>query len=75
MNWPTSILPVHPRSKTAYQMPVQINEMVIRANIKEPAAQSQPDPKTGGGTDVNKEELIRECAALVMEMINQQNQR
>ncbi|MBE7169603.1 MAG: hypothetical protein INR73_03390 [Williamsia sp.] len=56
-------------------MPVQINEMVIRANIKEPAAQSQPDPKTGGGTDVNKEELIRECAALVMEMINQQNQR
>ena len=56
-------------------MPVQINEMVIRANINEPAAQPQPDAKTSGTTDVNKEEMIRECAALVMEMINQQNER
>lgn len=56
-------------------MPIQINEMVIRANIQEPSTQIQPDAGTSGKTDVNKEELIRECAALVMEMINQQNAR
>lgn len=56
-------------------MPVQINEMVIRANIKEPVAQSTPDAKPSGSSDVNKEEMIKECAALVMEMINHQNQR
>lgn len=56
-------------------MPIQINEMVIRANIKDPSAQLQPETSTAGKTDVNKEELIKECAALVMEMINQQNAR
>jgi hypothetical protein len=56
-------------------MPIQINEMVIRASIKEPAPANQPEAKNSGSTDVNKEEIIKECAALVMEMINQQNQR
>lgn len=56
-------------------MPIQINEMVIRANIREPATQIQPDAGNAGKTDVNKEEMIRECAALVLEMLNQQNAR
>ena len=57
-------------------MPVQINEMIIRANIKEPtpAAQGQASG-TSPSADAGKEEMIKECAALVMEMINQQNQR
>ncbi len=57
-------------------MPVQINEMIIRANIKEPdtGAKAEANP-AGGGGEVNREELIRECAALVMEMLQEKNQR
>lgn len=59
-------------------MPVQINEMVIRANIEEPGEKgnnSQQKTNISGGDAVNKEEIIKECAALVLEIINHKNQR
>jgi len=65
-------------------MPVQINEMIIRANIVEPNAgenantnntqQAQQSASESGGA-VNKDEIIKECAALVMEILNNKNQR
>jgi Family of unknown function (DUF5908) len=64
-------------------MPVQINEMVIRANIIEPGEQQEagntgntaPQANTDTGSGVNKDELVKECAALVMEILNNKNQR
>ena len=59
-------------------MPVQINELVIRANIvqedhSEGAAKA---PAAANDTvKLNKDEIIRECAAVVLEIINNKNQR
>lgn len=56
-------------------MPVQINELIIRANIVQ---ESQNVPNTNTSSvlnDLNKDEIIRECAAMVMEIINNKNQR
>ncbi|WP_158267431.1 DUF5908 family protein [Adhaeribacter arboris] len=57
-------------------MPVQINEMIIRANITESAV---PEKKGGNApaapAAVNKDEIVRECAALVLEMLNDKKQR
>lgn len=57
-------------------MPVQINEMVIRANILE-GTENERDliPHASGNNNINKDELIRECAALVMEIINSKSER
>ena len=59
-------------------MPVQINELVIRANVVEPGEKQDggaPPKPDGGAGAVNKEEIIKECAALVLEIINKKNQR
>lgn len=58
-------------------MPVQINEMVIRANILETgdttnAAPVKPSPGSG---DVGKAEIVKECVEIIMEMLNNKNQR
>jgi hypothetical protein len=55
-------------------MPVQINEMIIRANIVE-GQEQQTSEKPTGSTEVNKEEIIKECTAIIMEMINNKHQR
>jgi hypothetical protein len=59
-------------------MPVQINEMVIRANIRESQANEANETNTRtlpGMTDKDINEIIQECAAVVMEIINNKNQR
>ena len=64
-------------------MPVQINEMIIRANIVEPdagentSANSAPQVQQGASENgaINKDEIVKECAALVMEILNNKNQR
>lgn len=55
-------------------MPVQINEMIIRANILE-AGKKETEVKEQGSGNVNKDEIIRECTELIMEMINKKNER
>ena len=55
-------------------MPVQINELVIRAQIVEDnKKEKQPDDQRASG--LNKDDIIKECAALVLEIINNKNQR
>ena len=57
-------------------MPVQINEMIIRANIVEPDEKGKKiEEKSSGSAGVNKEEIIKECAELVIEILNSKNQR
>ena len=58
-------------------MPVQINELVIRANIVEGDDKSkEPEAKAGSqGGDVNKDEIIRECAELVLEVLRNKSER
>ena len=55
-------------------MPVQINEMIIRANIVE-GSEKETEVKTSGTNDVNKDEIIKECIELMMEIINNKNER
>lgn len=56
-------------------MPVQINEMVIRANIINPAEAQQSGVKSSTSGELNKDEIIKECAALVIEILQSKNQR
>ena len=55
-------------------MPVQINEMIIRTNISE-ADKKETNAKEHSSGNVNKDEIIKECAELVMEMISKKNER
>jgi Family of unknown function (DUF5908) len=60
-------------------MPVQINEMILRANITDP----DDGPHTGKDTDdnasesgaINKEEIIRECTEKILEILKNKNER
>ncbi|MBV4360539.1 DUF5908 family protein [Pinibacter aurantiacus] len=57
-------------------MPVQINEMVVKANVVENGKQ-QADPK-GAQTQssaVDKEEIIRECTEIILEILKNKNER
>jgi len=57
-------------------MPIQINEMIIRANIVEPDEKGKKtEEKSSDSAGVNKEEIITECAELVIEILNRKNQR
>ena len=55
-------------------MPVQINEMIIRANIVEADTGDQAQKAAPGG-DMDKEQIIKECVAKVMELLNRQTER
>lgn len=55
-------------------MPVQINEMIIRANILEPQEKPAGGPKAATDT-VNKEEIIRECTEIILEILQHQKER
>ena len=55
-------------------MPVQINEMIIRANILE-EDNKEVEVKDNGSSNVDKDEIIQECTELIMEMINKKNER
>ncbi len=55
-------------------MPVHVNEMTIRANVVEPAG---PTAQAGAAArpEIDKEEIIRECTAIVLELLRSMNQR
>ena len=57
-------------------MPVQINELVIRANIVEGDDKGkEPEAKAAGKSEVNKDEIIKECAELVLEVLRNKSER
>lgn len=57
-------------------MAVQINEMVIRANIVETADKgTQAAAKPSASGDAGRDEIIKECVEIIMEMLNNKNQR
>lgn len=55
-------------------MPVQINEMIIRANIIEPGNKPAPDAKPAEG-EGNKDEIIRECTEIILEILRNKHER
>lgn len=58
-------------------MPVQINEMVIRANILETGdtGNATPAKPSSGSNDAGKADIVKECVEIIMEMLNNKNQR
>jgi hypothetical protein len=65
-------------------MPVQINEVVVRAHIKEPNEKVGKNAGSGGwaggggavgGGSGSKEEIIKECVEAVLELLNRKNER
>jgi hypothetical protein len=57
-------------------MPVQINELVIRANIVEGDEKGkETEAKAGAKSDLNKDEIIKECAELVLEVLRNKSER
>ena len=59
-------------------MPVQINEMVIRAHIKEPGEKSEKMKKAASvpqGAAMDKDEIIKECTEAVLELLSRKNER
>jgi hypothetical protein len=59
-------------------MPVQINEMVIRAHVKEPGEKSEKTKKAASapqGAAMDKEEIIKECIEAVLELLSRKNER
>jgi len=56
-------------------MPVQINEMIIRANITEGASSDKGVKAPAATGEVNKDEIVKECAALVLEILQDKKQR
>ncbi len=55
-------------------MPVQINELVIRAHIKE-AGDQKADMPSSTTEPAEKEEIIKECLERVMELLQEQKER
>jgi Family of unknown function (DUF5908) len=64
-------------------MPVQINEVVIKAHVREPGEKGKGAAggtgKGGGGGASSgggsKEEIIKECVEAVLELLNRKNER
>ncbi len=56
-------------------MPIQINEMIIRANIVEGEGKKTESPSGTTSTGENKDEIVKECVAMVLEILNNKNQR
>ena len=56
-------------------MPVQINEMVIRANIIEPHEKAKEMHEKSPKSESGKQDIVKECVEKVLEIINQKYQR
>ena len=55
-------------------MPVEIKELVIRAEFGGPGSENREAP-AGGAPDVPQEELIQECVRQVLEVIERKRER
>jgi len=58
-------------------MPVQINELIIRANIVEGDGKKEGgnSPAPAASPAAGKEDIVKECVAIVMEILNNKSQR
>lgn len=56
-------------------MPVQINEMIIRANIVDPGNKPTPGGPTADEALGNKDEIIRECTEIILEILRNKHER
>ena len=55
-------------------MPVQINELIIRAHVNEPEEAAKASQPASANKDA-KEEIIQECIERVLELLHHQNER
>jgi hypothetical protein len=57
-------------------MPVQINELIIRANVTE-GGEKKGESSTAGSDNspTGREDIVKECVAIVMEILKNKNQR
>lgn len=56
-------------------MPVQINEMVIKAHVKEPAEKTKQPASAAPASALDKAELIKECTEAILELLHRKNER
>ena len=57
-------------------MPVQINEIIIRANIVEQPVKAEGSKNNAPGDDaINKDELIKECTEIILEVLKSKTER
>lgn len=56
-------------------MPVQINEMIIRATIQEPQEQQSETKKPAEEKAANKDEIIKECTEIILEILKHKKER
>lgn len=57
-------------------MPVQINEMIIRATIQEPQEQQPADAKKPAEEKTaGKDEIIKECTEIILEILKHKKER
>ena len=56
-------------------MPVQINEMIIRATIQEPQEPPAEGKKPAEEKSANKDEIIKECTKIILEALKHKNER
>jgi hypothetical protein len=57
------------------KMPVQINEMIIRANIVEHSHSKKETANAMPKSNIDKDEIIKECTEIIMEIINRKSER
>ncbi len=55
-------------------MPVEIRELVIRAEVDPQQGKSRESAESSGGTS-DRQQLIRDCVDQVMEIIRQKKER
>ena len=56
-------------------MPVQINEMVIKAHVKEAAEKTKQPATAAPPSALDKAELIKECTEAILELLHRKNER
>ena len=55
-------------------MPVQINEMIIRANIMEPVEKAG-DINSQPQSNADKDEIIKQCTEIILEILKNKGER
>jgi hypothetical protein len=56
-------------------MPVQINEMQIKANISDGVEKGKNDRPDVQGDTPDKDEIIKECTDIIIEWLSRKNER
>ena len=57
-------------------MPVQINEMVIRAHVREAEEKGNAAASAGNAADpADRDAIVKECVDIILELLNRKNER